>query len=491
MTHQITASMLYDIVECPHRPTMDLFGNPAERDAVSPFVQLLWDRGVLHERETMDGLGVPFLDLSPYTGSEKEQRTTEAMARGEALIYSGYIQVDDLLGIPDLLRLAGNAYEPGDIKSGAGLEGPDDDKKPKERYGVQLALYADILRRKGFSAGHHGFIWDGHGEDVPYDLQAPLGARTTRTLWDSYQDCLTTARGIVSQTLMTRPAHAAACKLCHWRSACLRSLRQQDDLTLIPELGRSRRDMMTAQIGTVTDLAAVNLTPFMRGKKTVFPGIGPETLEKFQRRAQLLADPGGAPYLKVAVAFPSVEPEIFFDIEYDPFSEVCYLHGFLERHGGSERYIAFFADSPTAEEEERAFAEAWAYLQSTRPRIIYYYSKYERTIWRKLQEKYPAVCTADDIDHLFAPAEAIDLYFDVVLRNTEWPTNDYSIKTLATHLGFHWRDAHPSGAESIEWFHRWIDTKDPAVRQRILDYNEDDCRATRVLLDGIRQLPVH
>ena len=26
------------------------------------------------------------------------------------------------------------------------------------------------------------------------------------------------------------------------------------------------------------------------------------------------------------------------------------------------------------------------------------------------------------------------------------------------------------------------------IRQRILDYNEDDCRATRVLLDGVRSL---
>jgi predicted RecB family nuclease len=33
------------------------------------------------------------------------------------------------------------------------------------------------------------------------------------------------------------------------------------------------------------------------------------------------------------------------------------------------------------------------------------------------------------------------------------------------------------GAASIEWFDRWIKTGDPAIRQRILDYNEDDCRA--------------
>ena len=44
----ITASMLYDLVACPHRVTMDLFANPSERDAVSPFVQLLWERGAAH-----------------------------------------------------------------------------------------------------------------------------------------------------------------------------------------------------------------------------------------------------------------------------------------------------------------------------------------------------------------------------------------------------------------------------------------------------------
>lgn len=66
MNTPITASMLYDIVSCPHRPTMDLYGNAAERDAISPFAQLLWERGVVHERETIAGLKIPYLDLSLY-----------------------------------------------------------------------------------------------------------------------------------------------------------------------------------------------------------------------------------------------------------------------------------------------------------------------------------------------------------------------------------------------------------------------------------------
>ena len=487
----ITASMLYDIVACPHRPTMDLFGKPAEKDEINPFVQLLWERGVVHEQETIAHLEIPFLDLSSYHGSEKERRTVEAMARGEQLIYSGSICADDLLGVPDLLRREGSDYIPGDIKSGAGLEGPEDDKKPKEHYGVQLALYADILERRGLSSSRRGFIWDIRGEEVAYDLMAPLGQRTSRTLWDAYQECLRTARGIVVQTERTLPAHAAPCKLCHWRSACLRRLKQDDDLTLIPELGRSRREVMASRVATVSQLAAIDPAQFIQGKKTIFPGIGSETLEKFCRRAQLLANPQAKPYLKEAVTLPPAEREIFFDVEFDPFNEVCYLHGFVERlAGGSEQYVAFFADTATPAKEEEAFLQAWTYLQRTRPCVIYYYSKYERTIWRLLRERYPDVCTEAEIEGLFDPAEAIDLYYDIVLPKTEWPTLDYSIKTLATYLGFAWRDPHPSGAASIEWFHRWIETNDPAVRQRILEYNEDDCLATRVLLDSLRVLPV-
>jgi predicted RecB family nuclease len=122
--------------------------------------------------------------------------------------------------------------------------------------------------------------------------------------------------------------------------------------------------------------------------------------------------------------------------------------------------------------------------------VIYYYSKYERTIWRKLRRKYPHVATEQEVDDLFSPEQSVDLYFDVVQRKTVWPTRDHSIKTLAIYLGFAWRDTDPSGASSIEWYHRWVETKDGSIRKRILEYNEDDCIATRVLLDGIRKLKV-
>src|SRR5215471_10015114 len=173
----ITASMLYDLVNCPHRVSMDLFEDPAKRDPVSPFVQLLWERGAAHEEHMMTGSGRSFLDLSIYAGDEKERRTLEAMDRGEPLIYGGRISAGNLLGDPDLLRKELGGYVAGDIKSGAGEEAPDDDGsgKPKKHYAMQLALYTDVLEQLGRSAGRRAFIWDIHGEEVTYDFMEPYG----------------------------------------------------------------------------------------------------------------------------------------------------------------------------------------------------------------------------------------------------------------------------------------------------------------------------
>ena len=92
------------------------------------------------------------------------------------------------------------------------------------------------------------------------------------------------------------------------------------------------------------------------------------------------------------------------------------------------------------------------------------------------------------VDEIFASEAAVDLYYDIVKPLTEWPTRSLSIKALASFLGFEWRDKEPTGASSIEWFHRWVETGDSVIKKRILQYNEDDCRAMRILSDAIRHM---
>ncbi len=488
----ITAAMLYDQVMCPHRPSMDIFGDPSKRDKLSPFVQLLWEKGAAYEEEIIAGLSIPFLDLTPYSLEEKEIKTLEAIENKEPLIYRGRISADDLLGEPDLLRHEEGEYVAGDIKSGGGEEGGEDDPRPKKHYAVQLALYTDILERKGFSSKREPFVWDIHGEEVTYELDELTGKKDPTTLWNIYQETLDEVRGIVNHSENSTPAYSSKCKLCHWKTECMKTLKNSDDLTLLPELGRTKRDVLLNEIQTVDQLASTEIEQFIEGRRTIFRGIGIKTLEKFKARADLVKSENPQPYAKEIIELPNSEKELFFDIEVDPMQNFCYLHGFVERSNtdnDTEKYEAFYANDLSNAAEEQAFADAWQYICANQPCTIYYYSKYERTIWRKLQEKYPDVCSAEEIETLFDPVNTIDL-LEVVRKYTEWPTRDHSIKTLAQYLKFEWRDTDPSGAASIEWFQRWSKNKDEKIKERILQYNEDDCLATRVLLDKIRTLNI-
>ena len=49
----ITGSMLYDMIQCEHRPYMDVFANPALRASPDPFVELLWEAGQTQEEDVI------------------------------------------------------------------------------------------------------------------------------------------------------------------------------------------------------------------------------------------------------------------------------------------------------------------------------------------------------------------------------------------------------------------------------------------------------
>jgi len=487
----IEASQLYDYVQCPHRVYLDAFGDPSLRDEPNAFVQLLWQQGLDHEEKIVEALGVT-ADMSAVPLVDRERETRQAMKRGEPLIFQGYLTSGDRRGAPDILERQGAGYIAGDIKSGSGFDGEEEDGKLKKHYAVQIVHYANILELEGFGTGHDAFVIDRTGARVPYALDDPQGVRNTQSWWAIYREVEESVRNVLAHSIRTRPALGATCKLCHWYSLCKREVIASDDLSMIAELGRAKRDAMIDTIPTVHALAACNLGPFIRGKKTDFAGVGPDTLVKFQERAILLTTNGARPYLKGAIHLPVSQREVFFDIEADPMRDVVYLHGFVEReHGKPEtaKFIPFFAEGIDPASEESVFRDAWAYLSArTQDSVVYYYSKYERTAYRKLANRYPAVCSEIQVNDLFGLPAMVDLYFDVVKPATEWPTYDQSIKSLAQYLGFSWRDTNPSGAASIEWYHRWIETSNPAVKQRILEYNEDDCLATGVVLDGIRNL---
>ncbi len=493
----VTGSMLYDFVRCPHKVWRDKWGPMNEKsDEKNSFLQLLWEKGVLHEAKVIANIW-SCLDLSEWDFESRKTRTKESMNRKEPLIYQGIIEWEDLLGIPDLLRFEPDGtYIPVDIKSGLGFEGVDeeewDDWKPKKHYAVQLALYVEILRRNEYLDKNKACIIDITGKSVDYPLDEPQWLRTPQTWWEYYQDVLQEVRALLKGNIKNKPAYSSMCKLCAWYWSCKNECETKKDLSLVSELGRSKRDVIEAGlwINTVEELANLDRLVFdaARDAKAV-PGLGEKTIEKLMRRADMLHR-NTPPVLLEPVSFPDVEVECFFDIEDDPTQNFVYMHRVYERRrSGEMKYIPFVAIEFSPEAEKEAWANFWNYIHSLPKNdfSVYYYSHHEKSTYGHMRKRYPDVIGEIELENFFENENVIDLY-KIVRSKMDWPLYSYSIKYIATYLGFKWRDETPSGALSIQWYNEFLKTWDQSIMQRILDYNEDDCRATMVLKDGIMKL---
>lgn len=487
----ITGSMLRDLVQCERRVYNDLHADPVTRDPVSDFVRMLWAGGLAHEREILSAYGSDTVDLRDVPLDRRASETKLALTGTENFILGALIQSEDRLGMPDLLERRNGTWTAGDVKSGSAME--PDGRRPRLEYAVQVAHYATLLSEIGAGDGGHAFVIGRDGSSTTYDLRAPWD-RSRRSIADIAAELVDKARKIRDGVSNTRGALSSTCKLCHWHTLCNHDLTDADDLTLIAGVGRSVRDILAGLANSVTELADLDVSRLAtRGGRTTLPGLGLERLTRFRDRARLLRTPGATPYARQELGLTQGHREIHFDIETDPTRDtLVYLHGFLIREpdgaGFNERYHHIFAEAP--DEEGKAFAEAMRFLAADPEAHIYYYSKYERSSFRILAHRHPDVCSREDVDRLFDPSRATDLLFDVIMPHTEWPTPNHSIKTLARSLGFDWRDADASGAASIAWFDEYVRTRDANIRRRILDYNEDDVRASAVVLDGLRKLRV-
>ena len=171
--------------------------------------------------------------------------------------------------------------------------------------------------------------------------------------------------------------------------------------------------------------------------------------------------------------FPNVRREIYFDIEDDPTRGITYLFGLLVKDRGVELPFQYLlARQP--DEEEQVAREFWKFLEETEDAAFYVYSAKERSTLKHLMERY----SLDESVFERYVEQEYDLYSDLVVKYSDWPTYSYGIKQIAKLIGFEWRDPDPSGANSIVWYNEYLqDQSREDILQRILEYNEDDCRA--------------
>jgi uncharacterized protein len=178
------------------------------------------------------------------------------------------------------------------------------------------------------------------------------------------------------------------------------------------------------------------------------------------------------------IEFPKSDIEIHFDMEGDPTQDFIYLHGLLIVEKGKEPvYHSLFAEK--YEDEGQITEQLIEFFRKYQGVPVYHYANYEKATLNRLISKH-GLSDHGVFAQLFGEnGTAIDL-FNVITGKTDWPLGSYGIKPICKYLGFKWDATDAGGAASIVWMNDFL-AGDRAMKDKILQYNEDDCRATLFL----------
>ncbi len=456
---------------------LDANGDPSERGEVSSFVQLLWEMGLQTEKEYLEQLGdVEWENLESLSIAKAAERTLASMCSGVTVIYQGVIQFENMVGRPDLLiRLDGCSsafgdfcYEPVDIKAGKGWETNQKGEKTrfKKHYAFQVMFYRYILQKLQGTAPSTGRIINVEMEFEEFDPS---------DFESEFAEAFDEVKQLASGREKSEPVLGSTCHQCGWYAKCRRWTEGRHDPTLLFFVGKNKFLLKQAGLKTVDDIAKMDVDYYLK-EPNKLPRLGAKSLSRMKERAQVVLV--GEPLVHPGYSFPE-KKEIYFDIEDDPTRGTTYLFGLVEKDTKHDWFYHYFLAKQPQEEEQtvRAF---WDYIASTEDAVFYVYSHKERSSLKNLMERYDL---DPDVYDKYVESE-YDLYQDLVVKYSNWPTYSYGIKNIATQIGFKWRDTDPGGANSIAWYNEYLVNPDKEeLLQRILEYNEDDCYAMIAVKD--------
>ena len=263
------------------------------------------------------------------------------------------------------------------------------------------------------------------------------------------------------------------CKICRWRDKCMKECIGRKDLSVLFGVTRNRRQiLLNNNINSFEDLTKANDKLLSHLKEEGIKNI------KFLVK-QSFSFIKNKPLILLVPKIPKRSPFLYFDIEGQIDLNFQYLFGIYNED--SSRYISFWADE--IENEKEAFVKLINYLKKTKKYTLVHYGNYEKTVIRELCFKYniPKKTEEKIIKSM------IDLY-SIVKKSTALPLLSYSLKDVAKFIGFKWKDKDALGVNSIIWHNDWLNTKDTKCKNRILQYNEDDCKATMFLMKWLLKL---
>jgi len=462
MQPTITEKSFFQYLKCPNWVFFD--AHVEAKRPHEPLMHQLQDQGLIEEMQK--DLVSDRQDLAEVTAEDPDDafnQTLEFMREGRETIYHGCLVDKHWVGKPDILEkvegrsvLGDYYYIAADIKR---------DRRLRDEHKFQGCFYAELLEKVQGVKPMQGYIITPDNDILEYLIEE---------FEAEYELTLTEIEKIIAGK---RPAHfvTSGCKQSPWFSECQTESRECDNLSLLNRVWREEvHRLEAAGVTTISELALKSV-PELEG---IAPDVSPGRLENM--RDQAIAIKEERHIIRGEADLPEADIELFFDIESDPLRDFDYLFGVLKVSSDGEEYHHFFADSP--DQEGQMWDDFVSFIEQHIEAPIYHYGWFEEEVVRRFAAKYGA---SEMVRDAFE-RNMIDIL--AVLRPAViFPLSFYSLKDIANYIGFSWRSSDASGANSVLWFEEWLEKKSPKLLKKIIEYNEDDVKATHILQRWIRE----
>ncbi len=495
--YTLSATDLATFLGCRHRTALEMdfaAGLLAKPQADDPILDLLFQRGIDHEKAYVDSLraaGLRIVDLTFTRNDDLLAATIRAMRDGADVIVQGGLAVDGWFGKPDLLR---RVAKPSAL--GTWSYEVSDTKLARETHAgavLQLSLYSSLLTAAQGVAPEYFHVVTPNTEHPIHIFRVDDYSAYFRLVRDQLAAMIARAPTDIAKDYYPDPVEH--CHICPWSGPCDHKRHADDHLSLVAGITRTQRRELGAQnTHTLAQLGRLPLPiPFKPDRGSL------ESYVRVREQARVQLDSRGkTPPLHelrdivdnqglCRLPEPSAG-DIFLDLEGDNRAVEGgreYLFGLVTMGN----YRAWWGRNDA---EERASFEAVMDLIADaiakHPGAhVYHYAPYEVTNFKRLAGRY--VTRTEELDGLLRGGRFIDLYA-VVHQGIRAGVESYSIKKLEPLYGFT-RDVElPAASRALRQFEYAlaVDALESLPREVaavVEGYNRDDCISTLRLRDWL------
>jgi predicted RecB family nuclease len=266
------------------------------------------------------------------------------------------------------------------------------------------------------------------------------------------------------------------CPECEFQNQCRQKAVEKDELSLLSGITETERQSHRSKgIFTVTQLS-YTFRPRRAAKRAKNPAM------PHHFALQALAIRENTVYIHGTPRFPKSKTQIYLDIEGLPDNESYYLIGALVISEGKEIFHSFWADHESQEPDIFSqFVEAVCQWDDFR---ILHYGRYETVALKRMKTRLPESLHSK-IDAILERATNV---LSVIHPHVYFPVYSSGLKEIGRFLGFEWANENATGLQAIVLRKNWKKTNAPDIKAQLLQYNQEDCRALKHVVESIGRL---